>query len=268
MKDIVLGQYINGDSILHRLDPRLKIMLTLVYIVLLFCLDTLPAICLLLTLVLVLYKLVKIPYKMLLRSLKTIALVVLLTAFLNMFFVAGDPVISFWKITITKQGIYYGVMLSMRVISLLAGTSLLTYTTTPMQLTSGLEKLLSPFAKIGLPVHELAMMMSIALRFIPTLLEETEKIMSAQKSRGADIDTGSFVERIKALTPILVPLFVSAFRRADELALAMECRCYTGSGDRTRLHELRYTKKDLNALIVFLICGAGLVVLNSYAGIN
>ncbi len=264
MKDIVLGQYINGDSVLHRLDPRTKILFTIAYIVMLFLISSIPAIAVILALVLLLYRLVRVPFKLLLNSLKGIIFIVLFTAAINIFFVQGEVVFSFWKISITREGIRYAALLSMRIIALLAGTSLLTYTTTPMQLTSGLEKLMEPLTKIGFPAHELAMMMSIALRFIPTLLEETEKIMSAQKSRGADIDTGSFIQRIKSLTPILVPLFVSAFRRADELALAMECRCYTGEGKRTKLHELKFSRSDAAAALFFAVISAGLLVMNRY----
>lgn len=252
MRDITLGQYINGDSVIHRLDPRVRLILTLVYIIMLFLLKSIPQMIMALVLILSAYALVRIPVKMLFKSLKPIIPIVLFTSVLNMFFIGGDEVFSFWKFSVTRQGIYYAVMLSLRVICLLAGSSLLTYTSTPIELTSALELLFMPLAKIGLPVNDLAMMMTIALRFIPTLLEETDKIMAAQKSRGANLDTGNFIERVRALTPILIPLFVSAFRRADELALAMECRCYNGGEGRTRLNALKIKRSDIIAVIVFL----------------
>ena len=251
MSDITLGQYINGNSSVHRLDPRTKLILCIAFVVMLFTYKSLIQMAVITVYILLIYALIRIPYKMLIRSLKPILPVIFITSFLNMFFVAGEPLISVWKITVTREGLYYAVMLSLRVILLLAGTSLLTYTTTPLQLTNALETLFKPFSKIGLPVHELSMMMTIALRFIPTLLDETQKIMSAQKSRGANLDSGSFMEKIKALIPILIPLFVSAFRRADELALAMECRCYNGGEGRTRLHELKFQLNDLKATLVF-----------------
>ncbi len=252
MRDITLGQYINGDSVIHRLDPRIRLILTLVYIILLFILKTIPQMLLALALILGAYALVRIPVKMLLKSLKPIIPIVVFTSVLNMFFVNGDVLFSFWKLSVTRQGLYYAVMLSLRVICLLAGSSLLTYTSTPIELTSALELLFMPLTKIGLPVNDLAMMMTIALRFIPTLLEETDKIMAAQKSRGANLDTGTFMERIRALTPILIPLFVSAFRRADELALAMECRCYNGGEGRTRMNALKIRRSDCIAVVVFI----------------
>ena len=252
MRDITIGQYINGDSPIHRLDPRIRLILTLAYIIILFIFKNLWQMAFALIMVLACYKVVKIPFKMLVKSLKPIIPIVLFTSILNMFFVAGDPLVEIGRFTITKQGLYYAVMLSLRVICLLAGSSLLTYTSTPIELTSALESLFKPLSKIGLPVNDLAMMMTIALRFIPTLLEETDKIMAAQKSRGANLDTGTVFERIKALTPILIPLFVSAFRRADELALAMECRCYNGGEGRTRLKSLKIQQRDIVAVIVFI----------------
>ncbi len=254
MRDITLGQYINGDSVIHRLDPRVRLILTLAYIIVLFMFNTLLQMVLALIFILLAYALVKIPAKMLLKSLKPIIPIILFTSVLNMFFIKGDVIFSFWKISVTKQGLYYAAMMSLRVICLIASSSLLTYTSTPIQLTSALESLFSPLSRIGLPVNDLAMMMTIALRFIPTLLEETDKIMAAQKSRGANLDTGNFIQRAKALTPILIPLFVSAFRRADELALAMECRCYNGGEGRTRLNALRIRGLDWIAAAVFTAC--------------
>ena len=249
MRDITLGQYINGDSVIHRLDPRLKLIVSILFIVFLFLIKTPIVMVLVFFLILILYRIVKIPLKLLLTSIKPVLPVIIFTSFLNMFFVAGNPVISFWKISISDRGLVFAFMLSLRIIVLLAGTSLLTYTTTPIQLTGAIESLFSPLLKIGFPVHELAMMMTIALRFIPTLMNETDKTIAAQKSRGADMETGNFIHRVKALTPVLIPLFISAFRRADELALAMECRCYSSDGNRTKLHELKYGKNDLIAVL-------------------
>ena len=249
MRDITLGQYINGDSVIHRLDPRLKLIVSILFIVFLFLIKTPVMMTVVFCLVLALYKMVKIPLKLLLVSIKPVLPIILFTSALNMFFVAGEPLVSFWKISISDRGVIFAYMLSLRIIVLLAGTSLLTYTTTPIQLTGAIESLFSPLRKIGFPVEELAMMMTIALRFIPTLMNETDKTISAQKSRGADMETGSFIQRIKALTPVLIPLFISAFRRADELALAMECRCYNSEGKRTKLHELKYGKNDMIAAL-------------------
>ncbi len=251
MRDITLGQYINGDSVIHRLDPRVRLILTVAYIVMLFLFNNTFQMLLAFVFILIIYALVRIPAKMLFKSLKPIIPIVLFTSVLNMFFIKGEVIFSFWKIAVTKEGLYYAAMLSLRIICLLAGSSLLTYTSTPIELTGALESLFKPLSKIGLPVNDLAMMMTIALRFIPTLLEETDKIMAAQKSRGANLDTGSFIERARALTPILIPLFVSAFRRADELALAMECRCYNGGEGRTRLNEMKMKRTDLAAVLVF-----------------
>ncbi|MBQ6628676.1 MAG: energy-coupling factor transporter transmembrane protein EcfT [Methanobrevibacter sp.] len=260
MRDITLGQYINGDSIIHRLDPRLKLIVSLLFIVFLFIIKTPVVMTIVFCLILLLYKLIRIPIKMLLVSIKPVLPVILFTSALNMFFVAGNPVLSFGKVSISDRGIIFAFMLSLRIIVLLAGTSLLTYTTTPIQLTGAIESIFSPLHKIGFPVEELAMMMTIALRFIPTLMNETDKTISAQKSRGADMETGNFIQRIKALTPILIPLFISAFRRADELALAMECRCYNSEGKRTKLHELKYGKNDLIAAL----CSISVILIMSF----
>ena len=250
MRDITLGQYINGDSVLHRLDPRLKLLATVVFIVFLFLIKSPLIMLIMMCALLLLYHLVHIPVKLLRASVKPVLPIILFTSFLNMFFVKGEPLLSFWRLTITDKGLLFAFMLSARIVVLLVGSSLLTYTTTPIQLTSAIESLFTPLLRFGFPVHELAMMMTIALRSIPTLLNETDKIISAQKSRGADMETGNFIQRVKALSPVLIPLFVSAFRRADELALAMECRCYNASEKRTRLHQLRYTRKDAIAALL------------------
>ncbi|MEG2676838.1 MAG: energy-coupling factor transporter transmembrane component T [Oscillospiraceae bacterium] len=262
LKDITFGQYIFGKSVIHRLDPRLKIMCTILFIFMLFASTNPIGICATILFSIILFAVAKIPLKLVRKSLKPIIPIVLFTSVLNMFFMSGDPLFTIWKLTITKQGVYFAIILSLRIVCLIAGSSLLTYTTSPIELTDGIESLLSPLKRFKMPVHELAMMMTIALRFIPTLIEETDKIMSAQKSRGANLDTGNFITRVKALVPVLVPLFISSFRRADELALAMECRCYHGGEGRTRLKRLIFKPVDLWASIVFLIVFAFVVSIN------
>ena len=237
LKDITIGQHFPGHSILHCCDPRLKLVATIAYIVVLFVAPNPLGLALSILLLAALYKVAQIPGKMILKSLKPIVPIVIFTAVLNLFF----------------EGVKYAILLAVRVCALIAGTSLLTYTTSPIVLTDAIESLLRPLAKLHFPVHELAMMMTIALRFIPTLIEETEKIMNAQKARGAMLDSGTFTQRIKALVPILIPLFISAFRRADELAMAMECRCYHGGEGRTRLKQLKFTGEDFKCLAVIAV---------------
>lgn len=258
LRDITIGQHFPGNSVLHRCDPRLKLVATIAYIVVLFVAPNPLGLALSIALLAALYKVAKIPGKLILKSLKPIVPIVLFTAVLNLFFVTGEgePLVHIWVLKIYGEGIRYAILLTVRVCALIAGTSLLTYTTSPIVLTDAIENLLRPLAKIHFPVHELAMMMTIALRFIPTLIEETEKIMNAQKARGAMIDNGTFTQRIKALVPVLIPLFISAFRRADELAMAMECRCYRGGDGRTRLKVLRCEKQDYIDLAVCIACFA------------
>ena len=258
LRDITIGQHFPGNSVLHRCDPRLKLVATIAYIVVLFVAPNPLGLALSIALLAALYKVAKIPGKLILKSLKPIVPIVLFTAVLNLFFVTGEgePLVHIWVLKIYGDGIRYAILLTVRVCALIAGTSLLTYTTSPIVLTDAIENLLRPLAKIHFPVHELAMMMTIALRFIPTLIEETEKIMNAQKARGAMIDNGTFTQRIKALVPVLIPLFISAFRRADELAMAMECRCYRGGTGRTRLKVLRCEKQDYIDLAVCIACFA------------
>ena len=253
LRDITIGQHFPGNSLVHRFDPRLKLVLTVAYIVLLFAASNPLGLTLSILFLGVMYKVAKIPVKMIGKSLKPILPIVLFTAVLNLFFVSGegDPLVHFWFLTIYAEGVRYAV-----VMALIAGTSLLTYTTSPIVLTDAIEQLLKPLGKLHFPVHELAMMMSIALRFIPTLIEETDKIMNAQKARGAQLDTGKMTDRVKALVPVLIPLFISAFRRADELAMAMECRCYRGGTGRTRLKVLRCEKQDYIDLAVCIACFA------------
>ena len=232
LRDITIGQHFPGDSLVHKFDPRMKLVLTIVYIILLFAASNPLGLTLSLVFLVAMYGVAKIPFKLITKSLKPILPIILFTAVLNLFFVSGEgePLVHFWVLNIYAEGLRYAILMAVRVMALIAGTSLLTYTTSPISLTDGLESLLSPLKKLRLPIHELAMMMSIALRFIPTLIEETDKIMNAQKARGAMLDNGSMMERVKALVPVLIPLFISAFRRADELAMAMECRCYRSEG--------------------------------------
>lgn len=264
ISDITLGQFFPGNSPIHKLDPRTKIILAALFIVSVFVAAN-PVSFILLTLTsAILIFISRISYRVILKSVKPIVFIVIFAAILNVFMTAGEgePLLSFWIINIYKEGIIRAVMMALRVIILIIGTSiLLTYTTSPISLTDGLESLLSPLKKIKLPVHTFAMMMSIALRFIPTLVEETEKIMNAQKSRGADFTSGTLVQRAKALIPLLVPLFVSSFKRAEELATAMECRCYRGDKNRTKLVKLEYHGRDFAYMTVFALILAGLIAL-------
>lgn len=261
LRDITIGQHYPGNSVLHRCDPRLKLVGTIAYIVALFVASNPLGIALSLALLTFLYAVARIPFKMILKSLKPIVPIILFTAVLNLFFMkgAGEPLFRLAFLTVYAEGVRYAILLAVRVVALIAGTSLLTYTTSPIVLTDAIENLLRPLAKLHFPVHELAMMMTIALRFIPTLIDETEKIMNAQKARGAMLDSGKFVERIKALVPILIPLFISAFRRADELAMAMECRCYHGGEGRTRLKVLKFTAEDARCAVIFALLLAVIV---------
>ena len=252
LRDITIGQHFPGNSLVHRFDPRLKLVLTIAYIVLLFAASNPLGLALSILFLAAMYKVAKIPGKMILKSLKPILPIVIFTAVLNLFFVSGEgePLVHIWFLTIYAEGVRYAVLMAVRVMALIAGTSLLTYTTSPIVLTDAIEQLLKPLGKLHFPVHELAMMMSIALRFIPTLIEETDKIMNAQKARGAQLDTGKMTDRVKALVPVLIPLFISAFRRADELAMAMECRCYHGGEGRTRLKQLKFTAEDTRCAVI------------------
>ena len=256
LKDITLGQYFPGQSIIHRLDPRTKLIMLVVYIVALFLAESWVSYGLMFLFLVTVIWLSTIPLKSILRGMKPLVMILIFTGVLNLFFTQeGEVIFHFWILTLTTGGLSRAVMMMSRILMLITGTFLLTYTTSPIALTDGLESLMKPLKKVGVPVHELSMMMCIALRFIPTLIEETDKIMCAQKARGADFETGSLMDRAKALIPILVPLFISAFRRADELATAMECRCYQGGEGRTKMKLLRYHLED------FLSYGAGAVLL-------
>ena len=256
ISDITLGQFFPGDSVIHRLDPRTKIILSIIFIVSVFLASTPIAFLGLILFTAIVIGVSKISFKVILKGIKPIVIVLIITAIINMFMTKGisEPLVSFWIIKIYKEGIIRAIFMMIRVIILIVGTStLLTYTTSPISLTDGIESLLSPLKKIKVPVHLFAMMMTIALRFIPTLVEETEKIMNAQKSRGADFSSGGLVKRAKALIPIIIPLFVSSFKRAEELATAMECRCYRGDKNRTKLVKLSYKFRDLGWFLATLI---------------
>lgn len=253
IKDITIGQFFPGESVVHRMDPRYKIIITAVFITMLFAADGFIGLAVGAAFVIFSTIMSKIPAKLIFKALKPIVPLIVFTSVLNIFFIDGIPVFKFWIISISREGLETSLFMIIRIICLIAGSSLLTYTTSPITLTDAIEQLLAPLKKLRLPVHELAMMMTIALRFIPTLIEETDKIMSAQKARGADLESGGIVQRAKALVPILIPLFVSAFRRAEELALAMECRCYNGGEGRTRLRQLKASGRDYIALGVSLL---------------
>ena len=252
LKDITLGQFFPGNTIIHRMDPRTKLLLTVLYIVALFLAKSLVTYGIMLAILAVWIILSKIKLKSILRGIKPILFILIFTGLLNIFYTPGTVLWQWGFLRVTVEGLWSAFFMVLRILMLIACTFLLTYTTSPILLTDGLERLLNPLKKIRVPVHELAMMMSIALRFIPTLIEETDKIMSAQKARGADFETGSLMDKAKALVPLLVPLFISAFRRADELAIAMECRCYHGGEGRTRLKELHFQSFDILALILGL----------------
>ena len=262
LKDITLGQYFPGDTVVHRLDPRTKLILTIVYIAALFTANTLFGYITVFLCLAGIMALSHIRPRAVLKGLKPLIFILVFTAVLNLFFTSGEDYILHWKfIKITETGLRHAVAMVVRVILLVAGTFLLTYTTSPLAITDGLELLLNPLKKLKVPVYELSLMMSIALRFIPTLIEETDRILSAQKARGADLETGSLPERAKALLPMLIPLFVSAFRRADELATAMECRCYNGGQGRTRMKALKFHRRDILAFLLGGLLMAGVIAL-------
>ena len=266
MKSIALGQYYPSNSVLHRIDPRMKIILAVLYIACSFLCKNVLSFAVLALISVLLIIIGRIPLKIVLKGLKPIIFVLIFTSLINIFMTSGENVLFEWKfIHIYAEGIYAAVFMTVRIISLIIGTCMfMTYTTTPIDLTDGIEDLLSPLKKLHVPVHEFAMMMTIALRFIPTLVEETDKIMTAQKARGADFSSGSIVSRAKALIPVLIPLFVSAFNRAADLATAMECRCYHGGEGRTRMkvHQIRFA--DFIPLILIVMLGVAIVLLNIY----
>jgi energy-coupling factor transport system permease protein len=265
LKDITLGQYFPGNSPVHKLDPRTKLLLLIVYIIALFSAVSWVSYGLCLLFLVITVAVSQIPPKSLIRGMKPMIFILVFTGFLNLFFYTeGTVLVSFWGITVTTGGIVRAVFMVFRILMLVSATFMLTYTTSPIALTDGLESLLSPLKKVRLPVHELSMMMCIALRFIPTLIEETDKIISAQKARGADFESGKLMEKVKALVPILVPLFISAFRRADELATAMECRCYQGGEGRTKMKQMHYRSRDFYAFLVGAVLLAAVIALSVF----
>ena len=265
LKDITLGQFFPGDSVIHRLDPRTKLLALVAYIVALFVAKSWLSYGLMLAFLAVIITVSKIPLKSIVRGMKPLVLILVFTGILNLLFTDGETVlVNFWVITITLEGLLRAIFMMARILMLITGTFLLTFTTSPIALTDGLESLMGPLKVIKVPVHELSMMMCIALRFIPTLIEETDKIMCAQKARGADFETGSLLQRAKALVPILVPLFISAFRRADELATAMECRCYQGGEGRSKMKILRFKRWDLSAFGICILLIAAVSALAAF----
>ena len=268
LKDITLGQYFPGNSFIHRLDPRTKILSMIVYIVMVFCIGNFAGYGVLALFTAICVITSRVPFKFVLKGVKPIMIFIVITALFNLFLTGGKVLWKWGFLTITYEGVRLAVFMVLRLFFLIMGTSLLTLTTSPIVLTDGLEALLSPLKRIGVPAHELAMMMTIALRFVPTLLEETDKIMKAQAARGADFETGNIVRRAKAMVPILIPLFISAFRRADDLAVAMECRCYHGGEKRTRLRELKLGKVDVFGWLAIIVFAALIIVFNIFSGQN
>jgi energy-coupling factor transport system permease protein len=264
IKDITIGQYVPGDSFIHRLDPRIKIILSFMFIINLFLINNFKGYIFVLAFIISIVLISKLSFKYLYKGLKPIFILLLITALLNMFMTTGGRIIfQWWIFRLYEEGLKTAIFMVLRLVFLIMGTSILTLTTSPIELTDGIEKLLNPFKKIGVPAHELAMMMTIALRFIPTLMDETDKIMKAQMARGADFESGNIFAKAKSLIPLLVPLFISSFRRADELAMAMEARCYKGGEGRTRMKILKLSYNDLIAVLAYVLF-ALLTILTRY----
>jgi energy-coupling factor transport system permease protein len=264
-KDITLGQFFPGDSVIHKMDPRVKLVLTVLFIIMLFMAKNIYGLLVGIAFTIISYLLSRIPFSMILKSMKPIIPIVTFTAVLNVFFIRTGDLLWSWRfIKIYNDAVNTAVFMVVRIVCLIVGTSLLTYTTSPIDLTDAIERLLSPLKRIGAPVHELAMMMTIALRFIPTLIEETDKIMNAQKARGSELDTGTFKEKVRGMVPIFIPLFVSSFRRAEELATAMECRCYHGGEGRTRMKQMSTAPRDWFACVYVAVFWAGIIVMNMF----
>lgn len=265
IRDITIGQYYPADSPIHKIDARVKIVITLLYILSLFIIESFIGYAFVIASLAVIIKMSKVPFKFMVKGLKSLIFIIVFTAIINLFVTKGEtPLFTVWRFTVTLEGVYFAIKMCLRIVLLIIGSSILTLTTTPIKLTDGIESLLKPLSKIGVPAHDIAMMMTIALRFIPTLLDETDKIIKAQQARGADFDTGNLVNKAKALVPILVPLFISAFRRADELAMAMEARCYAGGDQRTRMNVMKITSIDYVASAVFAIYFAVLVAIRIF----
>ena len=253
LRDITLGQYYQTESVIHRLDPRVKLVGTICYIVSLFMVNNIWGYLIAALFLAAMIKLSNVPFKFMVKGMKAVVFLLLITVIFNMFLTPGEPLVSIWKLTITKEGLRLAIMMAVRLSFLIVGSSVMTLTTTPNNLTDGMENLMKPLRKIKVPVHEIAMMMSIALRFIPILLEETDKIMKAQIARGADFESGNIIKKAKAMVPLLVPLFISAFRRANDLAMAMEARCYRGGDGRTKMKPLVYKKEDRIGYLVLAL---------------
>ena len=265
IRDITIGQYYPADSPIHKIDARVKIVITLLYILSLFIIESFIGYAFVIASLAVIIKMSKVPFKFMVKGLKSLIFIIVFTAIINLFVTKGEtPLFTVWRFTVTLEGVYFAIKMCLRIVLLIIGSSILTLTTTPIKLTDGIESLLKPLSKVGVPAHDIAMMMTIALRFIPTLLDETDKIIKAQQARGADFDTGNLVNKAKALVPILVPLFISAFRRADELAMAMEARCYAGGGHRTRINVMKITSIDYVASAVFAIYFAVLIAIRIF----
>ena len=260
LRDITLGQYYQADSVIHKLDPRVKLIATITFIISLFVVKNAFGYIIAALFLLSAIKLSKVPFRFMVKGMKTIIFLLLITVIFNLFLTPGEALVSVWKLTITKEGLKSAVFMAIRLTFLIIGSSVMTLTTTPNNLTDGMERLMGPLKIFKVPVHEVAMMMSIALRFIPILLEETDKIMKAQQARGADFETGGIIKRAKAMIPILVPLFISAFRRAGDLAMAMEARCYRGGAGRTKMKPLHYHGRDMGAWILMAAFVAVVVV--------
>ena len=267
LKDITIGQFLPVESAVHRLDPRTKIIFVLAFIIAVFMVESLVSYALIALFLVIAVRLSKIPFKMIGKSLKPILFFIIITALINLFMTDGRILLKWGFLKVTYEGVIMTVKMSLRLIFLVTGTSILTYTTSPIVLTDGIETLMRPLTKIKVPSHEIAMMMTIALRFIPTIIDETDKIMKAQSARGSDFETGSLMKRAKALIPILVPLFISAFRRADDLAVAMECRCYRGGENRTKMNSLKFKKSDFAGFLIGIIFFAAVLVINHFTRI-
>lgn len=261
IRDITIGQYYQTDSVVHRLDPRVKLIATIIFIISLFCVDNIWGYLIAAVFLAGCIKLSNVPFKFMVRGMKAILFLLLITVAFNLFLTPGEPLVQIWKLTISKEGLALAVTMAIRLSFLIIGSSVMTLTTTPNNLTDGMESLMKPLNKLKVPVHEIAMMMSIALRFIPILLEETDKIMKAQIARGADFESGNVIKKAKAMVPLLVPLFISAFRRANDLAMAMEARCYRGGEHRTKMKPLVYKKQDYMAYLVLLAYFAACIVI-------
>ncbi len=264
LKDITIGQYYQAQSLIHKLDPRVKIGGTLLYVITLFFYKNFIGYGLAILFLALVIRLSKVPFKFMVKGMKSILFLLMITVLFNLFLTPGTPVVTFWKLKITQEGTELAVSMALRLSLLVIGSSLMTLTTTPNNLTDGMEKMMGFLKIFKVPVHEVAMMMSIALRFIPILIEEVNKIMKAQEARGADFQSGGLIAKAKAMVPLLVPLFVSAFRRAADLALAMEARCYHGGEGRTKLHPLKYKKADIIAYLVLLVYLAGMILLRIF----